>query len=70
MTAQEKARESLDRIEKTLQELRECLEQDKADLGQLEWGDAGELGYVAEQLEQVREFWTQEGEFKPLMACS
>ena len=60
--AQKQAKENLDRIESTLQALLRAVEQEKTDLGQLGWGAAGELGYIASELESVESFWTQVGE--------
>lgn len=55
--AQQKTAERLNRIELLLAEMTAYVEQEKADIGNAGWATAGELGYIAEQLENVAAFW-------------
>ncbi len=54
---EEASREKIDYIEELLHELKQNLEQEKADHGRHDWADVGSLGHVAEQLEQIATFW-------------
>jgi len=56
--AQEHIKTNLDRIESTLATLHALMEQEQADADKADWGVAGELGYIASQLEEVETFWS------------
>ena len=60
--AQQKTKAQIDRIESTLHALLKALEQEKADLGTAGYGAAGELEYIASELESIESFWSQTGE--------
>jgi len=55
--AQQEAKARLDAITDQLVELQMNLEIEKGNIGSLTWGDAGELGFISEKLEEVIDFW-------------
>ena len=57
MNQQQTAQNQIDRIEQALVAIQRALEQDKADVDRLGWCEIGDLGYVADQLEQIEQFW-------------
>ena len=51
------AKDRIERIEQVLAVMQQMIEQEKNDIGAMGWPEINELGYVAEQLEEVERFW-------------
>jgi hypothetical protein len=60
--AEQHIAERLDRIESVLATLHVLMEQERANPHPADWSTAGELGYIASRLEEIEDFWSQEGE--------
>jgi len=56
------AKSALDRITTSLNQLNANVQQEQSDIDKLDWGNVGELNYIAEQLDQVLRFWNDESE--------
>jgi hypothetical protein len=59
---QQAAKTALDAITDQLVELQCNLEMEKGDIGNLSWGNVGELNHITSQLEQVISFWNNDQE--------
>ena len=57
-SAQQASSDKITHIQQALDKMQCLLSQERADIGKLSWADAGSLGYISTELDEIVRLWT------------